>query len=62
MNLIDLEKKYFLPVFKRNPVVLVKGKGQYLWDEQGKRYLDFFSGLGVNLFGHGHPKIVKTVE
>jgi len=62
MNLIELEKRYFLPVFKRNPVVLVKGKGQYLWDEKGKRYLDFFSGLGVNLFGHNHPEIIKAVE
>ncbi len=62
MNFIDLEKKYLLPVFKRNPVVLVKGKGQYLWDEKGKRYLDFFSGLGVNLFGHNHPAIVKAAE
>lgn len=62
MNFIELEKKYFIPVFKRNPVVLVKGKGKYLWDEKGKRYLDFFSGLGVNLFGHGHPGIIKAVE
>lgn len=59
---INLEKKYILQTYKRIPVVLVRGKGKYLWDEKGKRYLDFFSGISVNLFGHQHPQIIKAVE
>jgi len=62
MNWTELEKKYILQTYKRNSIVLVRGKGKYLWDEQGRRYLDFFSGLGVNLFGHAHPRITKVIK
>jgi acetylornithine/N-succinyldiaminopimelate aminotransferase len=44
-------------VFRRQPVTFVKGKGPYLWDEKGRRYLDFFSGLAVAGLGHAHPKV-----
>ncbi len=44
------------------PVVLERAKGMEIWDVNGKRYLDFFSGFGVINYGHSHPKIVKAVK
>src|SRR5262245_58640925 len=48
-------------VFRRQPVTFVKGRGAYLWDEGGKRYLDFFSGLAVAGLGHAHPAVARAV-
>ena len=56
-----LEKKYFMSTFKRMPVTLVKGKGVRVWDENGKEYLDFTAGWGVNSLGHCHPVLVKAL-
>ncbi|HUA13738.1 MAG TPA: aspartate aminotransferase family protein [Verrucomicrobiae bacterium] len=61
-QIADLERKYLLHTYNRYPVVLSRGKGVFLWDIQGKRYLDFVSGIGVNALGHAHPRIVKTVR
>ena len=58
----ELEKKYLLHTYNRYPVVLTRGKGVFLYDIEGKRYLDFVSGLGVNALGHAHPRIVKTIR
>ena len=44
------------------PVVLTRGKGVFLYDLEGKRYLDFVAGLGVNALGHAHPRIVKAIR
>lgn len=62
MNFFDLEKKYIFQTYKRNQVLFVKGKGKYLWDDKGKKYLDFFSGISVSSVGHCHPKIVKAIK
>ncbi|MFH1541060.1 MAG: aspartate aminotransferase family protein [Elusimicrobiota bacterium] len=62
MNYFDLEKKYIFQTYKRNPILVVKGKGKYLWDEKGKKYLDFFSGISVSAVGHCHSKIVKAIK
>ncbi len=43
-------------------VSLVKGKGSYVWDENGKKYLDFLGGIATNLLGHADPEIVKAVS
>ena len=48
-------------VFRRQPVTFVKGEGAYLWDDAGKKYLDFFSGLAVTGLGHAHPAIAAAV-
>jgi len=56
------EKKYFIPAYDRKKVVFVKGKGQYLWDINGKKYLDFFSGISVCSLGHCHPKVTKSIK
>ena len=44
-----------MPVYPRSPVRPVRGEGPYLFGEEGERYLDFASGIAVNLLGHGHP-------
>ncbi|MEI6295434.1 MAG: acetylornithine transaminase [Actinomycetes bacterium] len=44
------------------PITLVKGKGAEVWDDNGKRYLDFLGGIATNVLGHAHPVIVKAVS
>ena len=61
-QIAELERKYLLQTYNRYPVVLNRGKGVFLYDIEGKRYLDFVSGLGVNALGHAHPRIVKTIR
>ena len=43
-------------------ITLVKGQGVEVWDEDGKRYLDFLGGIATNILGHAHPAIVKAVS
>lgn len=61
-EIVQLERQYLLPTYSRYPVALAKGKGVFLYDLEGKRYLDFVAGLGVNALGHAHPRIVKTIR
>src|SRR5208337_643183 len=61
-QIAELERKYLLTTYNRYPVVLSRGKGVFLFDIEGKRYLDFVSGLGVNALGHAHPRIVKAIR
>ena len=48
--------------YARYPLVLTRGKGCHVYDTEGRRYLDFISGIGVNSLGHAHPRIVKAVR
>ncbi|MDQ1418638.1 MAG: acetylornithine/N-succinyldiaminopimelate aminotransferase [Acidimicrobiaceae bacterium] len=43
------------------PVTFVRGEGSYLWDKQGRRYLDFLSGLAVTSLGHAHPAVADAI-
>jgi len=61
-HVAELERKYLLTTYNRYPVVLDRGKGVFLYDVDGKKYLDFVSGLGVNALGHAHPRIVKAIR
>jgi len=61
-EIVELEQKYLLNTYARYPVAFARGKGVYLFDVDGKRYLDFLSGLGVNALGHAHPRIVKVIR
>jgi acetylornithine/N-succinyldiaminopimelate aminotransferase len=58
----ELERQYLLQTYNRYPVMLARGKGVFLWDIEGKKYLDFVSGIGVNALGHAHPRIVKAIR
>jgi acetylornithine/N-succinyldiaminopimelate aminotransferase len=57
-----MEAKLLLPTYERQPILFVRGRGVYLWDSQGKRYLDFLSGIGVNALGHNHPAILAVIK
>jgi acetylornithine/N-succinyldiaminopimelate aminotransferase len=61
-QIVGREKQFLLTTYNRYPVVLARGKGVFLYDIEGKKYLDFVSGLGVNALGHAHPRIVKTIR
>lgn len=57
-----LFEKYVVPNYTRFPVALVRGEGSYVWDDQGRRYLDFFPGWGCNLLGHCPPRVVAAIQ
>jgi predicted acetylornithine/succinylornithine family transaminase len=61
-NVVDLEKLYLLQNYARHPLVLHRGDGPYMWDVDGKRYLDFIAGIGVNALGQNHPRIVEVIR
>jgi predicted acetylornithine/succinylornithine family transaminase len=61
-QIADLEKRFLLPTYNRYPVGFERGKGVFLYDFEGKKYLDFVAGLGVNALGHAHPRIVKAIR
>jgi acetylornithine/N-succinyldiaminopimelate aminotransferase len=51
-----------MPVYPRSEVRPVKGEGVYLIGESGERYLDFASGIAVNLLGHSHPQLIEAIQ
>jgi acetylornithine/N-succinyldiaminopimelate aminotransferase len=53
---------YVIPSYNKTPLIFVKGKGSFLWDVQGKKYLDFFPGWGACNLGHCHPKVLSAVR
>ena len=59
--LADAEK-FLLPTYKRQPLLFTRGRGPYVFDSGGKRYLDFLGGIAVNGLGHAHPNIVKVIR
>lgn len=61
-EIIDQFQKYVVPNYRRYPIVLARGKGSFVWDVEGNRYLDFFPGWGCNLLGHCPEAVVKAVQ
>jgi len=61
MDTIKVEDKYFAPFFERIPLSIVKGEGVYVWDEKGKKYMDFTAGWGVTSIGHANPIIKEAL-
>src|SRR5579859_5825383 len=57
-----LEGTYLVQSYTRYPLALHRGKGCYVYDLDGKRYLDLISGIGVNSLGHAHPRITKVIR
>ena len=57
-----MEAELLLSTYERQPILFVRGRGVHLWDSEGKRYLDFLSGIGVNALGHNHPAIQTTIK
>ncbi|HEX6504260.1 MAG TPA: aspartate aminotransferase family protein [Terriglobales bacterium] len=61
-QIAERERRYLLATYNRYPVAFARGKGVFLFDLEGRRYLDLVAGLGVNALGHAHPRIVKTIR
>jgi acetylornithine/N-succinyldiaminopimelate aminotransferase len=59
---MDLEREYVLQNYARYALVLARGKGCYVYDTEGRRYLDFIAGIGVNALGHAHPRILAVIR
>src|ERR1051325_1432641 len=59
---IEMFQQYVVPNYRRYPVTLVRGDVSYVWDAEGKRYLDFFPGWGCNLIGHCPPRVAAAVR
>jgi 4-aminobutyrate aminotransferase-like enzyme len=59
-ELLELSSKYVLPVYARPEFVLSHGKGSYVWDLEGRKYLDFSAGIAVNALGHGDEGVAEV--
>ncbi len=60
-KVIKRDQKYIMHTYARSPLVLEHGEGMYAYDADGKAYLDFTSGIGVNALGYCHPAWVQAV-
>lgn len=58
----ELEHQFLLQNYARLPLVLKRGRGCYVYDTDGKRYLDFIAGIGVNALGYAHPRITRVIR
>ena len=60
-QVFEQDKQYYMPVFSRYPLVLSHGEGPYVYDTDGRKYIDFLGGIAVNILGHAHPALVQAV-
>jgi predicted acetylornithine/succinylornithine family transaminase len=58
----SLEQRALIPTYERLPLLAVRGEGCYLYDDRGRKYLDFFAGLAVNALGYAHPEILAVLR
>ena len=61
-RIIKEHDQFVLQTYTRNPMAAVRGEGSWLWDAEGKKYLDFFPGWGVSGLGHCHPRVVAAIR
>lgn len=61
-QIAELEERRLVPTYNRLPFLAVDGEGCYLVDDQGRKYLDFLGGLGVNALGHAHPEMMAVLR
>ncbi len=62
MNIIETESKYSSGVYGKRDVVIVRGAGARLWDENGNPYIDCVAGIGVATVGHCHPAVAAAIS
>jgi acetylornithine/N-succinyldiaminopimelate aminotransferase len=58
----EMESKYLMRTFKRVPIIIERGEGVYVWDDNGNKYLDMVGGWAVNSIGHCHPVMLKALN
>jgi acetylornithine/N-succinyldiaminopimelate aminotransferase len=61
MDTMHIEDRHMAQFFNKTRLSIERGKGVYVWDENGKRYLDFTAGWGVTCLGHAHPAIIRAL-
>lgn len=61
-RVMDSAKQHLLQNYKQQPVVLAKGEGAYVWDAEGRRYLDLIAGIATCALGHCHPEVVAAAK
>ncbi len=59
---IEKFQRYVIPNYTRYPISLVHGEGSYVWDAEGRRYLDLFPGWGCDILGHAPARVVKAIQ
>jgi len=59
---IELFRRHVVPTYGRFPLVFERGEGTWVWDEAGKKYLDFGAGIAVCSIGHCHPRVVEVMS
>ena len=57
----DPREKYLMETYGRLPLTMQRGSGSWLWDTEGKKYLDYTTGIAVNNLGHCHPRITEAI-
>jgi len=62
MSIKDIQEKYEFDVYQKRDIVLVKGKGAKVWDENGKQYIDCAAGHGVALVGHCNDRVIEAIK
>jgi acetylornithine/LysW-gamma-L-lysine aminotransferase len=60
-RIIDLEERFQIHLYTKRDIALVRGEGVYLWNEEGRRYLDMMSNYGVAILGHSHPAVTAAI-
>jgi acetylornithine/N-succinyldiaminopimelate aminotransferase len=60
-DVLQTELRHVLQVYRRAPIVLVRGRGVRVWDTEGREYLDFTSGVGVASLGHANPGLAEAI-
>jgi acetylornithine/N-succinyldiaminopimelate aminotransferase len=61
-DIFEKEEEFLLQTYKRIPIKISYGEGVYIFTEDGKKYLDFFSGLAVNALGYGNKKVIHSIK
>ena len=61
-QVLDLEASHILQTYRRVPVVLTRGQGVHMYDDEGREYTDLLSGIGVASLGHAHPRLAKAIR
>ena len=54
--------RYLMNTYRRPPIIFVRGRGCYVYDQQGRKYLDFLGGIAVNALGNAHPRMVRVMR
>ena len=61
-RIVEVEESHLARVYHRFPICICRGRGAFLYDVKGRRYLDCMGGYGVSLVGHSHPRVVEAIR